>query len=145
MLTTAILSQTALNFSNVLRNEEIQSTSLFGLSPPLTATLWMGGARVLVPVLPFVTTSSDGAGSRAVTPVVSSWSNGVSWIIHVRVWTENWTQPGEDLGRLGFKCVGSVWRFHGRQRDWRFISVAVWSWSSVLLVRLVRVWMENWT
>ena len=72
MLTVAILSTTALNFSNVVRNEEIQSTTPIGLSvPPTTdAMLWTGAATKLVSEMAFF------ADSRAAFTVATS---GVAW------------------------------------------------------------------
>jgi len=68
MLTLAILSTTALNFSNVLRNEETQSTTLIGLSVPRTADamLWTGAATKLTSEMAFF------ADSRTAFTVVTS-------------------------------------------------------------------------
>ena len=101
ILTVTILSTTALNLSNVLRNEEIQSTRAIGLSAPLTAdaVLWAGAAAMLILEMACL------AASRAPSATgVPSWS---SWIIHVKIWMENQTQLGEDLQRFSVGYVGS--------------------------------------
>ena len=81
--TVAILSTMPLNFSNVLRNDEIQSTRAIGLSVPLRedATLWMDAATVLISELAFFAASSSRDASTVVTSGVSNWLVGVSWFI----------------------------------------------------------------
>jgi len=80
ILTVAILSTTPLNFSNVLRNEENQSTRAIGLSTA-DAALRMGPATKLIAKLGSSVASSSRVASTAVTPVLSGWSVGVSWFI----------------------------------------------------------------
>ena len=77
ILTVAILSATALNFFNVLRNEEIQSARLIG-SVLLTAdaALWTGTPIMLISAMAFFAASR--AASAVVTSGVSSWSDEVS-------------------------------------------------------------------
>jgi len=76
MLTVAILSATALNFSNVWRKEEIQLTRL---SVPLTAdaVLWTGATTMLISEPTFFAASSSRAASAVVISGVSSRSDGV--------------------------------------------------------------------
>ena len=93
-LAMAIWSTMPLNFSNDLRNEEIQSTRLIGLSVSLTAgvTLWTGAATVLIAGVAFFVASSSRAASAVVTSGVSSRSDGVSWFIHEYVFgRKSWT------------------------------------------------------
>jgi len=94
IFTVAILSTTLLNFSNVFRNEENQSTRTIGLSVPVPAdaTLWMGSATVPISELAFFAASSSRAGSTAVTSGVSK----VSWFIREysgKDWTQNSRGP----------------------------------------------------
>jgi len=80
ILTVAILPATALNFSNVLRNEEIQLKRLIGLlvTPAADALLWAGAATMLISEPPFFAASSSRTASTVtVTSGVSSWSDGV--------------------------------------------------------------------
>jgi len=88
MLTVAILSTVPLNLSNALSNEETPPTRLIGLSVP-RAVLWGGGATVLIPDMAFF--ASSRAVTTAETSGVSNWYGRVSWLIHIRVWMENWT------------------------------------------------------
>ena len=108
-LTVAIFSTAAWNFSNVLRNEEIQSTRVIGLSVPLSAdaALWTGAATVLMSEMAFVAASR--ATSTVVTSEASSWSDGVSWFIHEHSdgCLDGKGYNREDLGRVSFRCVGS--------------------------------------
>ena len=95
----AIWSIMPLNFSNDLRNEEIQSTRAIGLPVSLTAdaTLWMGAATALISEL-----ATSMAASTAVTFRVSSWSDGVAWVMHECAFRRKFrTRLREDLG-----CVG---------------------------------------
>jgi len=73
MLTVAILPTTSLNFCNVLRHEEIQSTTPIGLSVPLTAdaTLWTGVATKLISEMAFF---ADSLAAITVTSGVSCYS-----------------------------------------------------------------------
>ena len=89
ILTVAIFPATALNFSSVLRNEEIQSTRLIG-SVPLTADTVLSTRVVTNLISEMVFFAASRAVSAVVTSGVSSWSDGVSWVIHVRVSTTNW-------------------------------------------------------
>ena len=79
MLTVAILSATALNFSNAVRNEEIQSTRTIGLSSA-NATLWIGAAIVLISELAFFA-ASRAASTVKMSWVLSLWVGPVSWFI----------------------------------------------------------------
>ena len=79
MLTVAILSATALNFSNAVRNEEIQSTRTIGLSSA-NATLWIGAAIVLISELAFFA-ASRAASTVKTSWVLSLWVGPVSWFI----------------------------------------------------------------
>ena len=77
ILTVATLSATALNFSNVLRNEEIQSMTLIGSAPLRADTvLETGAAMMLISAMAFFAVSR--AASVLVTSGVSSPSDGVS-------------------------------------------------------------------
>ena len=54
------------------------------MSPTAEAVLWTGAAIVLIPDFAFFAAASSRAASTAVTSVVSSWSDGVSWFIQIR-------------------------------------------------------------
>ena len=71
-LTVAILSTTALNVSNVLRNEEILSASL-----TVGAAFWTGKATALISEMAVF--GASWAASAVGMPEVSGWSNEVSW------------------------------------------------------------------
>ena len=85
----AILSAMALNFSSVFRNEEIQSTRVIGSLVLLTAdaVLWAGAATMLI--LGMALFAASRAAFTVVTFRVSSRSDGVSWVIRVRISTED--------------------------------------------------------
>ena len=78
MLTVAILSTTALNFSNALRSEDIQSTTPIRLSVPLAVDtmLWTDVVAKLVSEMAFFADSR--AAFTAVMSGVSSWLDGIS-------------------------------------------------------------------
>ena len=78
MLTVAILSATALNFSNVLRNEEIQSTRAIGLSAPQTADAALRTGPVTRLISEKVFFAPSRAASAVATSGVSSRLGGVS-------------------------------------------------------------------
>ena len=105
----AILSAMALNFFNVLRNEEIQFIRLIGSVPLMAdAVLWTpGAATMFILDLAFFAASSSRAASTAVTSGVSSWSDGISWFIQIRVCTKTGDKSLEDLGHVSFRCIGS--------------------------------------
>ena len=88
ILTVAILSVIALNFSNVLRNEEIRFTRLIGPAPLMAdAVVWTPGtATMFILDLAFFAASSSLAAFPAVTSGVSNWLDRISWFIQIKVW-----------------------------------------------------------
>ena len=103
MLTVAIWSTTLWNVFKVMRSEEIPSAKLIVLWMGLTAdaAIWASGTRVFILELTSIAAASALAASVSVTPRVLSWSDGGSWFVQIRFWTENTWHKREDLGRSG--------------------------------------------
>ena len=108
MLTVAIWSTALWNVFKVLTSEEIPLAKLIVLSIGLTpdTAVWASGARVFILELTSIAASSALAASVSVTPGVLSWSDGGSWFVQIRFWTESTWHKREDLGRIRFRCSG---------------------------------------
>jgi len=139
LLTVAILSTTSLNFSNVLRNEEIQSlpTTAIGLSVPLTADamLWTG------PTTKFISEMAFFADSRAtftvVTSVVSCYTRCSGYGLDGNI-TERTLGVSASGGSVLTYWGGGgrfIWRLHsdGRRRGSRRLA-GISFWNTVLLL-----------
>ena len=120
MLTVEIWSTTPLNFSNVPRNDDIESITAIGLSMLLTAdaVLLTDTATGLIPEVAFPVASISLAGSAVLISEVSNWSVIVSWLFMSTFVDGSAEHNGEDLGRFGIGSDIFIWRFHddGRQR-----------------------------